>query len=94
MMFQLAAVAGPSLAGLVIAGWSIGWVYVINAISFLTVIGALIGAALGLIGGVIGSLLGPKPTPAEQAYFEELRDPSGDALYDRAQRRAAAAASQ
>ena len=43
---------------------------------------------------LIGSLLGPKPTPAEQAYFEELRDPSGDALYDRAQRRAAAAASQ
>ena len=59
-----------------------------------TVIAALIGAALGLIGGLIGSLLGPKPTPAEQAYFEELRDPAGDALYDRAQRRAAAAASQ
>src|SRR4029077_19726891 len=51
-----------------------------------TVIAALIGAALGLIGGLIGSLLGPKPTPAEQAYFEELRDPSGNALYDRAQR--------
>ncbi len=58
-----------------------------------TVIAALIGAALGLIGGLIGSLLG-RPTPVEQAYFEELRDPSGDALYDRAQRRAAAAASQ
>src|SRR4029077_13144172 len=54
----------------------------------------VIGAPLGLIGGLIGSLLGPKPTPAEQAYFEELRDPSGDALYDCAQRRAAAAASQ
>jgi cation/acetate symporter len=59
-----------------------------------TVLAALIGAALGLIGGLIGSLLGPKPTPVEQAYFEELRDPSGDALYDRAQRRASAAASQ
>jgi cation/acetate symporter len=59
-----------------------------------TVLAALIGATLGLIGGLIGSLLGPKPTPAEQAYFEELHDPSGDALYDRAQRRAAAAASQ
>jgi cation/acetate symporter len=55
-----------------------------------TVVAALVGSALGLIGGLIGSLLGPKPTPAEQAYFEELRDPSGDALYDRAQRRAAA----
>jgi MFS family permease len=58
MMFQLAAVAGPSLAGLVIAGWSIGWVYVVNAISFLTVIGALIAMrdhprAAGARAGVI-----------------------------------------
>jgi cation/acetate symporter len=58
----------------------------------LTTVGAaLIAATLGLIGGLIGSLLGPKPSPAVQAYFDELRDPAGDALYDRAQRRAAAA---
>ncbi len=42
VMFQFAAVAGPSLAGLVIAGLGIGWVYVFNAASFLTVIGALL----------------------------------------------------
>ncbi len=42
VMFQFAAVAGPSLAGLVIAGWGIGWVYVCNAVSFLTVIAALL----------------------------------------------------
>jgi MFS family permease len=58
MMFQFAAVAGPSLAGLVIAGWGIGWVYVVNAISFLTVIGALIAMrdhprAAGARAGVI-----------------------------------------
>ena len=52
-----------------------------------TVIAALIGATLGLIGGVVGSLLGPRPSAAERAYFEELRDPGGEALYDRAQRR-------
>jgi cation/acetate symporter len=56
-----------------------------------TVVAALIGATLGLVGGSVGSLLGPKPSRAVQAYFEELRDPAGDALYDRAQRRAAAA---
>ena len=55
------------------------------------VVAALIGATLGLIGGLIASLLGPKPSPAVQAYFEELRDPASDALYDRAQRHAAAA---
>jgi cation/acetate symporter len=58
---------------------------------FTMVVAALIGATLGLIGGLIASLLGPKPSPTVQAYFEELRDPAGDALYDRAQRHAAAA---
>ena len=53
---------------------------------------ALIGVVLGLIAGLVGSLLGPKPSPAAQAYFDELRDPTGDSLYERAQRRAAAAA--
>ncbi len=42
VMFQFAAVAGPSLAGLVIAGLGIGWVYLCNAVSFLTVIAALL----------------------------------------------------
>jgi cation/acetate symporter len=60
-------------------------------IHLTTVTAALIGAALGLVGGLAGSLIGPRPSAAEDAYFDELRDPSGDALYDRALRRAAAA---
>jgi hypothetical protein len=55
------------------------------------VIAALIGVTLGLIGGLAGSVLGPRPSAPEETYFEELRDPGGEALYDRAQRRAAAA---
>jgi MFS family permease len=42
LMFQFAAVAGPTLAGLVIAGPGIAWVYSINAVSFLAVIAALL----------------------------------------------------
>ncbi len=42
LMFQFAAVAGPTLAGLVIAGPGLAWVYTINAVSFLAVIGALL----------------------------------------------------
>ena len=42
LMFQIASVAGPSLAGLVIAVAGIGWVYAINATSFLAVIAALL----------------------------------------------------
>lgn len=42
LMFQIASVLGPTLAGLVIAGWGIGWVYAVNAASFLMVIVALL----------------------------------------------------
>jgi MFS family permease len=42
LMFQIASVVGPTLAGLVIAGASIGWVYALNALSFLMVLVALL----------------------------------------------------
>lgn len=57
------------------------------------VVAALISAALGLVGGVAGSLIGPRPSAVADNYFEELRDPFGEALYDRALRRAASAQS-
>jgi cation/acetate symporter len=57
-----------------------------------TVIAALIGVTLGLMAGLIGSLLGPQPSGAEANYFDELRDPGGEALYDRALQRSTTAA--
>ena len=42
IMFQIAAVAGPSLAGVLIAAVGLGWVYLINSLSFLVVIAALL----------------------------------------------------
>ncbi|HMD37313.1 MAG TPA: MFS transporter [Vicinamibacterales bacterium] len=42
IMFQTAAVAGPSLGGLLIASTHVGWAYVANAISFVFVIAALV----------------------------------------------------
>jgi cation/acetate symporter len=56
--------------------------------AFTTPIASLIGAILGVVAGVAGSLLGPQPSPAEETYFEDLRDPGGETIYDRAQRRA------
>jgi MFS family permease len=41
IMVQMGAVAGPSLAGLVIATLDVGWAYLFNALSFLFVIVAL-----------------------------------------------------
>jgi len=42
IMFQIASVAGPAIGGLVIAAWGVPWVYALNAVSFLFVIGALL----------------------------------------------------
>jgi len=42
IMMQVASVAGPALGGAVIAWGGVGWVYAINAVSFLFVIGALL----------------------------------------------------
>jgi MFS family permease len=42
IMFQTAAVVGPSLGGLLIAATGVGWVYVVNALSFGFVIVALL----------------------------------------------------
>ena len=42
IMFQSAAVAGPSIGGILIAAGSVGWVYLANAASFAAVIVALL----------------------------------------------------
>jgi MFS family permease len=42
MMLQTASVAGPAIGGVLIATAGLGWVYAFNAVSFLTVIGALL----------------------------------------------------
>ncbi len=42
IMFQVAAVTGPALGGLVIAGAGVGWCYAVNAATFLCVIAAVL----------------------------------------------------
>lgn len=42
LMFQTASVAGPAAGGLVIAALGVGWAYLLNALSFLCVIAALL----------------------------------------------------
>jgi MFS family permease len=42
IMFQTASVVGPSLGGLVIAAAGVGWVYLVNALSFGAVVAALL----------------------------------------------------
>jgi MFS family permease len=42
IMFQTASVIGPSIGGILIAAYGVGWVYVANALSFGCVIAALL----------------------------------------------------
>jgi cation/acetate symporter len=64
----------------------------IGKAGFTTSLASLIGAALALVAGIAASLYWRKPTQAEHLYREEMRDPGGETIYDRAQLRAAAAA--
>ena len=64
----------------------------IGKAGFTTPLASLIGAALALVAGIAVSLYFRKPTQAEDLYREEMRDPGGETIYDRAQLRAAAAA--
>jgi hypothetical protein len=57
-----------------------------------TAIASLIGAGLGLVAGIAASLFRWRPSEAETIYYEEIHDPEGEAIYDRAQARAAAVA--
>ena len=41
IMMQIASVAGPAVGGLIIAKLNVGWVYVLNALSFFFVLAAL-----------------------------------------------------
>jgi cation/acetate symporter len=53
---------------------------------------SLIGAVLALVAGIGVSLYMEAPSKIEDEYSEEMRDPGGDTIYDRAQMRATAAA--
>jgi len=61
IMFQAASVAGPSIGGIVIAAAGVGWVYVVNALSFGCVILALL-----LMRGVSGRPERVADAPADE----------------------------
>ena len=68
IMFQTASVIGPALAGLVIAGFGVGWAYVVNAISFLAVVAAIL-----LMRGQYSRAGSERSSISVQSAFEGLR---------------------
>jgi cation/acetate symporter len=55
---------------------------------------SLVAVILALGAGIGASLYGPAPSPAETAYYEEMRKPEGEAIFDLAQQRAKSAATR
>ena len=47
---------------------------------------AILGVPVGLVSGIVISLLTPQPTPQMKALVDDMRDPSGEALFDKAMR--------
>ena len=68
IMFETAAVVGPTLGGLIIAYSDVGWVYVFNTVSFLAVIASLL-----LMRSVPGAAPGSRRDLSLGAAVEGLR---------------------
>jgi MFS family permease len=65
IVFQVSSIAGPSLSGIAIALLGVGWVYAINASSFLFVIAALL-----VMRGSDREAVGPRPEVSRKAAGE------------------------
>ncbi len=59
-----------------------------------TAMSCLVAAVLALGAGVGASLYGPEPEGFDTAYYEEMRKPDGETMFDQAQARAATASSE
>jgi cation/acetate symporter len=69
-----------------------GGAFGLGQTGFTVPLASLIGAALALAAGIGVSLYMGAPSQTEDDYREEMRDPGGETIYDRAQIRAAASA--
>ena len=68
----------------------VGGIFGFSNAGFTTSLASLIGALLALVVGVAVPVYLRKPSQGEDNYYEEMRDPEGETIYDRAQARAAA----
>ena len=69
---------------------TLGGLFGITETAVGTCTASLIAAALALVAGVAASLYGPAPTHADAKYFEDMRRPDGETLFDEAQARGGA----
>jgi MFS family permease len=72
IMMQAASVTGPAVAGLLIASTSLAWVYLLNAVSFVAVIVAVL-MMRGIKGDAHHAHAGEKPDISVRSAVEGLR---------------------
>jgi cation/acetate symporter len=85
------AAMGTGFAVMVL-GVAMGAGFAAEQTALTTPVASLAGVGLGLVAGVAASLYWRTSSKAEETYCVEMRNPDGEAIYDRAQQRAAATA--
>ncbi|ODS00420.1 hypothetical protein AUC69_00680 [Methyloceanibacter superfactus] len=80
--------------GILFLAVTVGGLFGIAETAVGTGIAGLIAAVLALGAGVGTSLYGPGPTASETAYYEEMRKPEGETMFDQAQARALTASAR
>ena len=77
--------------GVLFLAVTVGGLFGIAETAAGTCVASLVAGVLALGAGVAASLYGPAATPADAAYFEAMRRPDGETLFDQAQARATTA---
>jgi cation/acetate symporter len=80
--------------GILFLALTVGGLFGVAETAVATAMSCLVAAVLAFGAGVGVSLYGPEPASLNTAYYEEMRKPDGETMFDQAQARAATASSE
>lgn len=80
--------------GILFLALTVGGLFGVAETAVGTAMSCLVAAVLAFGAGVGVSLYGPEPESLDTAYYEEMRKPDGETMFDQAQARAATASSE
>ncbi len=80
--------------GILFLALTVGALFGVAETAVGTAMSCLVAAVLAFGAGVGVSLYGPEPASLDTAYYEEMRKPDGETMFDQAQARAATASSE
>jgi len=80
--------------GILFLALTVGGLFGVAETAVGTAMSCLVAVVLAFAAGVGVSLYGPEPESPDTAYYEEMRKPDGETMFDQAQARAATASSE